>query len=222
MSSNKIPIRFLDAGLGTTLESPPHNAKFQPDSSLWSSDFLITSPSTLSGVHKAFVEAGADVLLTATYQASLEGFAATPKKQLPPSATSSEEKTKNKKKQHENAGTAEQEEAATYSKEEASQLMRSAVPLARQAFAAAHSSNNTKSKQGRVALSLGAYGATMKPSTEYTAEYNPPNMQTIEGLAAWHEERLLVFKTDSTTWNNIDTISFETIPSLPEIHAIRH
>ncbi|KAL8678634.1 MAG: hypothetical protein Q9186_005024 [Xanthomendoza sp. 1 TL-2023] len=213
--SSKIPIRFLDAGLGTTLESPPHNAKFQANSSLWSSDFLITSPSTLSGVHKAFVEAGADVLLTATYQASLEGFAAT-KKKLPAASTGEDKQ--------ENAGTADKEEAATYSsKEEASRLMRSAVPLARQAFSAARGSDDTKSnkRKEQVALSLGAYGATMKPSTEYSGEYKPEKMQTVEGLADWHEERLLLFKDDETTWNDIDNISFETIPVLQEVQAVR-
>ncbi|KAI4243844.1 MAG: hypothetical protein L6R40_003226 [Gallowayella cf. fulva] len=202
--SSKIPVRFLDAGLGTTLESPPHNAKFQADSSLWSSDFLITSPDTLSGVHKAFVEAGADVLLTATYQASFEGFAATKKLQRFKSSSKDTQKDR----------------AATYSREEASEAMRSAVSLARNAFTLTHSPD-TKRDREHVALSLGAYGATMKPSTEYSGEYNPEHMRTTVGLAKWHEERLLVFRDDKVAWANIDSVSFETIPVLQEVQAVR-
>ncbi|KAL8911188.1 MAG: hypothetical protein Q9171_003594 [Xanthocarpia ochracea] len=203
----RIPIRFLDAGLGTTLESPPHNAKFQTDSSLWSSDFLITSPQTLSGVHQAFVKAGADVLLTATYQASLEGFAAT--KRPPPSDSSS----------NKNRATA-QDTPKTYGRDEANALMRSAVPLARQALSSIHGVENRRASQ-HVALSLGAYGATTRPSTEYSGDYKPPKMRAVEGLYDWHEERFCVFRKDEATWNDIDFVSFETLPVLQEVQAVR-
>ncbi|KAI4180751.1 MAG: hypothetical protein L6R41_007039 [Letrouitia leprolyta] len=208
--ANKTPVRLLDAGLGTTLESPPHNAKFPKDTCLWSSHFLITSPDTLSSVHKAFADAGADVLLTATYQASLQGFTATKK------LRSSEEGFDVSQN---NVATTTQE-IETYSSQEATTLMRSAIPLAKQAF----SSNNRTFKgdtKGAVALSLGAYGATMQPSTEYSGEYRPENMQKVEGLYMWHEERLKVFKDDEATWKDIDYISFETLPLLQEIHAVR-
>ncbi|KAL8673270.1 MAG: hypothetical protein Q9168_002308 [Polycauliona sp. 1 TL-2023] len=201
--TSKTPIRFLDAGLGTTLESPPHNAKFQSDSGLWSSDFLITSPSTLSGVHRAFVEAGADVLLTATYQASLEGFAATKKVGAYHSGSNTQQK---------------QDDSAIYSKEEASLVMRKAVPLAREAFS---SSQYGGSKAKQVALSLGAYGATMQPSTEYSGDYKPEHMRTVEGLFGWHEERFKIFRDDEPTWKDVDFVSFETLPVLQEVQAVR-
>ncbi|KAL8941639.1 MAG: hypothetical protein Q9211_001734 [Gyalolechia sp. 1 TL-2023] len=205
MFSSKIPVRLLDGGLGTTLESPPHNAKFPTDTCLWSSHFLITSPDGLSRVHRAFVDAGADVLLTGTYQASLQGFTATKK------PTSS------------NGGldiTQDDQGNGTYSPREAVSLMRSAVPLARQAFSSTDRTFNENAK-GDVALSLGAYGATMRPSTEYSGEYKPEYMTTAEGLYSWHEERLRAFKDDETTWNDIDYISFETVPVLQEVHAVK-
>ena len=207
--SSKMPIRFLDAGLGTTLESPPHNAKFKADSSLWSSDFLITSPKTLSGVHRAFVEAGSDVLLTATYQASLEGFAATTRAETPQSASTD--------KQEQKSNTS-QDGSTTYDEEEAVVLMRTAVPLAKQAF---FDSQSTRSKSKQIALSLGAYGATMQPSTEYSGDYKPENMRTVDGLLDWHEKRLKVFRDDKATWNDVDLVSFETLPVLQEVQAVR-
>lgn len=211
--SSKVPIRFLDAGLGTTLESPPHHAKFRADSSLWSSDFLITSPDTLSRVHKAFVHAGADVLLTATYQASLEGFAATRK--IPASKSSLTTK-------HDSVSGdgSEAQGHDTYGPQEAAALMRSAVPLAKQAITSTYPAG-TKGTSNGVALSLGAYGATMQPSTEYSGEYKPDKMQTVEGLVEWHGKRLRIFRDGEATWKDIDYVSFETLPVLQEVQAVR-
>ncbi|KAL8737508.1 MAG: hypothetical protein Q9181_001608 [Wetmoreana brouardii] len=214
--SSRVPIRFLDAGLGTTLESPPHNAKFQADSSLWSSDFLITSPDTLSQVHNAFVDAGADILLTATYQASLEGFAATRKSQWTKFNSDSYKETGGST----SAGKPEAKEGDTYGFEEAAAYMRKAVPLAKQAIASKHP-NMFKSTSKGVALSLGAYGATMQPSTEYSGEYEPGNMRTVQGLADWHERRLRIFQDDTATWDEVDYVSFETLPVLQEVQAVR-
>ncbi|KAL9595930.1 MAG: hypothetical protein Q9219_006156 [cf. Caloplaca sp. 3 TL-2023] len=210
------PILLLDGGLGTTLESPPYNAKFPSDTCLWSSHFLITSPDTLGRVHRAFVEAGADFLLTGTYQASLQGFTATKKPSSPQSCSNASQ----------NAGDVTSGEMSnsprkdTYSFAEASTLMRTAVPLARKAFSSAYSGFPHASK-GKVALSLGAYGATMQPSTEYSGQYEPASMRTADGLSGWHEERLRVFRSDEATWHDVDYVSFETLPVMQEIHAVR-
>ncbi|KAK1757737.1 Homocysteine S-methyltransferase [Echria macrotheca] len=72
-----IPIRILDGGLGTTLEDK-HHVRFSSESTpLWSSHLLLTDQKTLLACQTDFACAGADVLLTATYQFSIEGFAAT-------------------------------------------------------------------------------------------------------------------------------------------------
>lgn len=97
---------------------------------------------------------------------------------------------------------------------EAGELMRKAVPLARRAFADTH-------RVGKVALSLGAYGATMQPSTEYSGEYMPQEMKTCDGLAQWHKQRLEIFKSDFITWAAVDYVAFETIPVLEEVRAVR-
>ncbi|KAI9376438.1 Homocysteine S-methyltransferase [Aspergillus egyptiacus] len=70
-------ILLLDGGLGATLESPPLNITFTFETPLWSSHLLVSDPSTLQTAHRAFYEAGADILLTATYQSSFGGFAKT-------------------------------------------------------------------------------------------------------------------------------------------------
>ncbi|KAL4869568.1 hypothetical protein BDV12DRAFT_76102 [Aspergillus spectabilis] len=70
-------ILLLDGGLGTTLELPLFNVTFTASTPLWSSHLLISSPTTLQSAHRAFLNAGANILLTATYQTSTEGFANT-------------------------------------------------------------------------------------------------------------------------------------------------
>jgi homocysteine S-methyltransferase len=63
---------ILDGGLATTLESAGHYL----DTPLWSAGLLREAPQAIGAVHAAFLEAGADCVTTASYQASFEGFAA--------------------------------------------------------------------------------------------------------------------------------------------------
>ncbi|XP_068449045.1 uncharacterized protein zgc:172121 [Clinocottus analis] len=61
----------LDGGLATELEA--HGATIQGDP-LWSSRLLLTDPQAVSEAHFRFLLAGADIITTATYQASVAGF----------------------------------------------------------------------------------------------------------------------------------------------------
>ncbi|XP_054459359.1 homocysteine S-methyltransferase YbgG [Anoplopoma fimbria] len=61
----------LDGGLATELEA--QGAKLQGDP-LWSSRLLHTDPEAIREAHYRFLLAGADVITTATYQASIPGF----------------------------------------------------------------------------------------------------------------------------------------------------
>lgn len=60
----------LDGGLATTLEQAGCNL----NSSLWSSEVLKNSPVKIKEAHQSFTDAGADILLTSTYQASYQTF----------------------------------------------------------------------------------------------------------------------------------------------------
>ena len=62
----------LDGGLATELERLGHDLA----DSLWSARLLRDDPDSIEAVHRAYFEAGADVAITASYQASYEGFAA--------------------------------------------------------------------------------------------------------------------------------------------------
>ncbi|PYI34010.1 Homocysteine S-methyltransferase [Aspergillus indologenus CBS 114.80] len=72
-----VPVQILDGGLGTTLQDHHATTFNSTTTPLWSSHLLISSPPTLLACQRSFIEAGSDVLLTATYQVSIEGFART-------------------------------------------------------------------------------------------------------------------------------------------------
>jgi homocysteine S-methyltransferase len=63
-------LHVLDGGMATELEQ----RGFRLDGPLWSAHVLEESPEAIAGVHRDYLEAGADCLLTASYQVSAEGF----------------------------------------------------------------------------------------------------------------------------------------------------
>jgi homocysteine S-methyltransferase len=63
-------VLVLDGGLATELEK----AGFDLEHPLWSARLLETSPSAIATVHRSYLEAGADCITTASYQATLAGF----------------------------------------------------------------------------------------------------------------------------------------------------
>src|SRR5690349_22459124 len=62
---------ILDGGLATELEARGHDLSDH----LWSARLLLTDPFAIEGVHLAYYEAGAQVATTASYQATVDGFA---------------------------------------------------------------------------------------------------------------------------------------------------
>ncbi|XP_042562545.1 homocysteine S-methyltransferase YbgG [Clupea harengus] len=62
---------ILDGGLSTELEAAGFKIQGDP---LWSARLLHTNPKAVVDAHYRFLSSGADVITTATYQASIEGF----------------------------------------------------------------------------------------------------------------------------------------------------
>jgi homocysteine S-methyltransferase len=61
---------LLDGGLATELEARGHDL----GDDLWSARLLAEDPEEIRAVHRAYREAGADCVITASYQATVEGF----------------------------------------------------------------------------------------------------------------------------------------------------
>ncbi|HNP36286.1 MAG TPA: homocysteine S-methyltransferase [Woeseiaceae bacterium] len=65
----KVPV-ILDGGLATLLEARGHTL----DSILWSAELLRSNPAALCDAHLEYLVAGAEIISTASYQASRAGF----------------------------------------------------------------------------------------------------------------------------------------------------
>jgi homocysteine S-methyltransferase len=61
---------ILDGGLATELEARGHDLS----DPLWSARLLIDEPEAIRDVHAAYLEAGADCVVSGSYQATVEGF----------------------------------------------------------------------------------------------------------------------------------------------------
>ncbi|ROT75026.1 putative homocysteine S-methyltransferase 1-like isoform X1 [Penaeus vannamei] len=62
---------IADGGLASTLQNLGYSVDGDP---LWSARLLATDPDAIKRVHKTFLEAKADMVTTASYQASISGF----------------------------------------------------------------------------------------------------------------------------------------------------
>ena len=60
----------LDGPLGTELELRGYDV----NDALWSAKFLAEDPAAIRQVHRDYLEAGADIVTCASYQASVPGF----------------------------------------------------------------------------------------------------------------------------------------------------
>ena len=67
----RVPVAVLDGALATELERRGADLR----DPLWSAKELIEAPDRVREVHLDYLRAGADVVATATYQATFEGFA---------------------------------------------------------------------------------------------------------------------------------------------------
>lgn len=66
------PFVVLDGGLSTALDELGE----QPEGALWTAAALIDRPDVIVAAHRLYVEAGAEVIITSSYQASQAGFEA--------------------------------------------------------------------------------------------------------------------------------------------------
>ena len=66
------PFTVLDGGLSTVLEAAGHDLRHD----LWTARLITEQPEALVEAHRSFLQAGAEVIITSSYQASVGGFEA--------------------------------------------------------------------------------------------------------------------------------------------------
>lgn len=190
MTNPEDRVHVLDGGLGTALEDR-YGVVFNDSTPLWASHLIVSDPDTLLACQRDFVEAGADVLLTATYQVSIEGFARTKVPAYP-------------------------EGVPRFA---VGRYLANAVKIAERASIRKAAQGQSPSSAS-LALSLGPYGACMIPGQEYSGKYDDDH-NSEEALYRWHLERLRLFTNVQGLMDRISYVAFETLPRLDEIRAVR-
>ncbi|CDO76056.1 hypothetical protein BN946_scf184696.g8 [Trametes cinnabarina] len=219
MSQCTSKVLILDGGLGTTLEDVFHK---DISHALWSAKPIDEDPEVIVAAHLAFLRAGANIILTSTYQCAYNTF--------------------------ERAGYTREDARRIMLKSVAlanEARHRYLVEWREEGKHGDALSSPPPPPEVKIALSLGPYGGTLSPSHEFDGFYPPPygpdlsSVETktnafddtpagkaqeeasIDALATFHYERLRVFADDEETWKAIDYVAFETVPLRREVYAIR-
>ncbi|KAL6750311.1 Homocysteine S-methyltransferase [Haematococcus lacustris] len=186
------PCIILDGAMGTELEA---RGIVINGSRLWSSQLLLDNPDVLREIHLAYLRAGADVVTTATYQASVEGFVA--------------------------AGVAAEAvpgllqlavRLADEARQQAWQEQQQQQGVGNEA--APGIGGTGRRQRPLLGLSCGSYGACLCDGSEFSGAFLPT--VTRQQLADWHSLRVRV----AAACPQVDLLCFETIPALEEAAAV--
>ncbi|KAK4763039.1 hypothetical protein SAY87_013413 [Trapa incisa] len=152
----------IDGGLATELERRGADL----NDPLWSAKCLLSSPHLIRSVHVDYLEAGADIIITASYQATIQGF--------------------------ETKGFSREESENLLRK--SVEIACDARDLYKENTSASCSSRNQnkilKDRPILIAASVGSYGAYLADGSEYSGIYG--NEITLEVLKDFHRRRVQV------------------------------
>ncbi|XP_004493696.1 selenocysteine methyltransferase [Cicer arietinum] len=178
---------IIDGGLATELER--HGADLNDP--LWSAKCLLSSPQShlIRQVHIDYMENGADIITTASYQATIQGFKA---------KGFSEEEGENMLRR-------------------SVEIACEARDLYHERSAVCSLGDDThgrilKQRPILIAASVGSYGAYLADGSEYSGNYG--DAITLETLKDFHRRRVQILADSGA-----DLLAFETIPNKLEAQA---
>ncbi|KAH0865612.1 hypothetical protein HID58_082823 [Brassica napus] len=177
---------IIDGGLATEFEK--HGADLNDP--LWSSKCLLTSPHIIHTVCLDYLEAGADIIASASYQATIQGF-----------ETKGFSREKSEYLLRKSVEIACEARSTYYDKCKATSSSSDIVD-----------DKILKTRPILVAASVGSYGAYLADGSEYSGIYG--DLITLETLKDFHRRKLQVLGESGA-----DIIAFETIPSKLEAQA---
>lgn len=178
-------VAVIDGGFATELER--HGADLNDP--LWSANCLLTSPDLIRRVHLDYLEAGADIILTASYQATIQGF--------------------------QNKGYSLEVSENMLRKSVKIALEARELYYTRCHEASAKDTPDGKILKHRpilVAASVGSYGAYLADGSEYSGDYG--DAMNLEFLKNFHRRRVKILADAGP-----DLIAFETVPNRLEAQA---
>jgi len=218
--------RVLDGGLATELE----RRGISLDGILWSARALRDAPEAILAVHRDYLAAGADCLLTASYQASTLGFAEAFARQENVAGfeldTDDEFETRSRTplESAPEAAVDFSQQARIFAMARAAtrSALATSVRLAAQARAEYYAAGGTRPIL--IAVSLGPYGAALHNGAEFHGNYNA----SFSELVDFHRERIAMLAPEGVLESGESPsgqmgailLAFETVPSLEEARAI--
>ncbi|KAK0225380.1 Homocysteine S-methyltransferase [Armillaria fumosa] len=194
-------------GQGTTLETD-FNVNIS-NTPLWSSRAVIEQPDVMIQAHLAFFRAGAQVILTSTYQSSFSTFYR--------AGYQKEEAIKIMRKSVQLANEARN----IFNSEHPEGSYDVRIGLSLGAFGASLEIAHEFDGYYPPPYGPRAYHTEGGNLNSYSSDEIEQEQASIDALTFFHFERIEVFLSDPETWGQIDCLAFETIPLLREIQAIR-
>ncbi len=193
----------IDGGLATELEAEGHHLGDE----LWSARLLADEPEAIIAAHLAYFRAGARIAITASYQATFEGFAARGIDHEAAAALLRRSVTL--------AAEARDRYCTEVARADSTPAARAPAGPAAAAPTAAASAAGLPALAGPgpllVAASVGPYGAWLADGAEYRGRYG----LDWRALRDFHRERLEVL------WSaGPDLLACETIPDIAEVGAL--
>ncbi|KAJ0255019.1 Homocysteine S-methyltransferase 2 [Hirschfeldia incana] len=152
---------IIDGGLATELER--HGADLNDP--LWSAKCLLTSPHLIHTVHLDYLEAGADIISSASYQATIQGFEA-------------------------KGFSVEKSESLLRKSVEIACEARNTYYDKCKANSSVDDNKILKKRPILVAASVGSYGAYLADGSEYSGIYG--DLITLKTLKDFHRRRVQV------------------------------
>ena len=182
---------ILDGGLATELE----RAGYDLDHPLWSAKLLLGDREAIKKVHRSYLEAGAECIITSSYQLSYPGCSAL--------GISEHETTEL---------LIDSVRVAIEARQEFGELSESTGHPPDPA-STKHIADRKTNAQNTivVAASIGPYGAYLADGSEYSGKYG----LSKEELRAFHKKRF-----DVLAATDADILACETIPSLLEAEVL--
>ena len=155
----------LDGGLSTALENNGNKLT----TSLWTGELIRTNPAQITKAHLDFINAGAQIIITSSYQLSYTGCS-----------------------------------ARGWSEDETNQALIASTQLAKKAV-------TESSKDVKVAVSVGPYGASLADGSEYKGNYGVSKAV----IRDFHARRLEILISTSP-----DYLALETMPDTFEVEVL--
>ncbi|XP_023750797.1 selenocysteine methyltransferase isoform X2 [Lactuca sativa] len=180
-------VAVIDGGLATELER--YGADLNDP--LWSAKCLLTSTHLIRQVHLDYLEAGADIIITASYQATIQGFEA--------KGYSPEDGESMLRKSVEIA-------------HEARDIYYERCLESSSDCDCSNDGRVLKHRPILVAASVGSYGAYLADGSEYSGDYG--DAMDLEFLKGFHRRRVQVLAESGA-----DLIAFEAVPNKLEAQA---